>query len=69
MRSGRDRFSGRRISRRVSVPSHRSRWKIRATITIVASFAIEDFALGRIATTTLDDVEGRIGQFRNMVNL
>lgn len=36
--------------------------------TVVASFTIEDFALGRIAGVTKDDIEKRVTEFRSMVN-
>ncbi|MCG3178913.1 MAG: hypothetical protein BIFFINMI_01243 [Phycisphaerae bacterium] len=35
--------------------------------TVLASFTIEDFALGRLARVTRDDVDRRVAQFRDIV--
>jgi sugar/nucleoside kinase (ribokinase family) len=35
--------------------------------TITASFAVEDFGLGRLQTITAEDVESRLRDYRNMV--
>lgn len=35
--------------------------------TVMASFNVEDFSVGRIRTLTFPEIEGRLGQFRSML--